>query len=135
MRGATWLGEFDSTVTAHFHPHIRPQENLAHDETRWFAVQNKQGDTLYALSAEKPISFNCAHFDAKQLTDIRHNHLLVPRKETVLNVDYRHNGIGSYSCGPKLPERYRFNEKEFRFSFRLLAAGKGEIDPYEEFGK
>ncbi len=135
MRGATWLGEFSNTVTAHFHPHIRPQENLAHDETRWVAVQNKRGDTLYALSAEKPLSFNCAHYDEMQLTEIRHNHLLVPRKETVLNVDYRHNGIGSYSCGPKLPERYRFNEKEFRFTFRLLAAGKGEIDPYAEYGK
>ena len=135
MRGATYLGEFSTTVTAHFHHHIRPQENLAHDETRWVALSDKQGNTLYALSLEKPISFNCAHYDARQLTDIRHDFKLTARKETVLNVDYKHNGIGSHSCGPKLPERYRFNEKEFRFTFRLLAAGKGEIDPYEEFGK
>ena len=135
MRGATRLGEFSTTVTEHFHPHIRPQENLAHDETRWVALQNKQGDTLYALSGAKPLSFNCAHYDARQLTEIRHDHLLIPRKETVLNVDYRHNGIGSYSCGPKLPERFRFNEKEFRFTFRLLPSQKGRIDPYEAFGK
>ncbi len=134
MRGATRLSEFSNTVTAHFHHYIRPQENLAHDETRWAALQNGQGDTLYALSCAKPISFNCAHYDARQLTEVKHDHLLVPRKETVLNVDYRHNGIGSASCGPKLPAHFCFDEKEFRFTFRLLAAKKDEIDPYREYG-
>ena len=135
MRAATYLGEFSDTVTAHFQHYIRPQENLAHDETRWVALQNKQGDTLYALSLTRPFSFNCAHFDAKHLTQTAHDFELVPRKETVLNLDYRHNGIGSHSCGPQLHEQFRFTEKEFRFTFRLLAARKGEVDPYEEYGK
>ena len=135
MRGATYLGEFSDTVTAHFHHYIRPQENLAHDETRWVALSNKQGNALYALSCAKPLSFNCAHYDARQLTAAAHDFELVPRKETVLNVDYRHNGIGSGSCGPSLHERFRFNEKEFRFTFRLFATDQSSFDPYAAYGK
>ena len=69
------------------------------------------------------------------MTEIRHDFDLVPRKETVVNIDYRQNGIGSASCGPALDEKHRFNEKNFRFSFRLLAASAGGVDPYAEYGK
>ena len=39
--------------------------------------------------------------------------------KTVLNIDYKMSGVGSNSCGPKLIEKYQFNEKEFEFEFIL----------------
>ena len=51
-------------------------------------------------------------------------------KETVVNIDYRHTGIGSNSCGPALLPEFRFDEKEFTFKFRLTPAVMGNVDPF-----
>ena len=37
--------------------------------------------------------------------------------KTVINIDYKMSGVGSGSCGPKLLDKYQFNEKEFNFEF------------------
>ena len=36
-----------------------------------------------------------------------------------MNVDYKTAGIGSNSCGPELAKEFRFDEREFRYSFTL----------------
>ena len=55
------------------------------------------------------------------------------RKETVLNIDYRQQGIGSASCGPRLNAKYQLNAREFSFGFRLkpyFAADPSLDSPY-----
>ena len=32
---------------------------------------------------------------------------------------YKQSGIGSNSCGPDLPEKYRLNEEDFSYDFYL----------------
>jgi beta-galactosidase len=53
-------------------------------------------------------------------------------KETVVNIDYRQNGIGSNSCGPRLARKFAFTEKHFEFSFRLLPALVNNVCPFEK---
>ena len=132
---ASRKGVFETMVGDHFEHYVRPQENMAHIDTDWMAVSNLSGHGLYAFSTGKAFSFNCSHFTAKDLTDTAHDYELVPRKETVVNIDYRHAGIGSASCGPTLHERWQLNEKEFDFSFRLLPANINDTDPFEEYGR
>lgn len=132
---ASKKGVFETTVSRHFEHYIRPQENMAHTDTDWMAVCNFSGHGLYALSTKSAFSFNCSHFTAKQLTATAHDFELTPLKETVVNIDYRHAGIGSNSCGPDLHERWRLNENEFDFSFRLLPARINDTDPFEEYGR
>ena len=134
-RLASKLGEYSTTVTEHFEPYVRPQENMAHADTRWCAVTSLTGHGLLALRTEKPFSFNCSHFTPAQLTATRHNYELKPLRDTVVNIDYRHAGIGSNSCGPVLKQCWRLDEKQFDFSFRLLPAFIADIDPYKEAGK
>jgi beta-galactosidase len=64
------------------------------------------------------------------LASTPHDYELVPLKETVVNIDYRHTGIGSNSCGPTLLPEFRFDEKEFTFKFRITPAVMGNIDPF-----
>lgn len=132
---ASKKGIYETTVSRHFEHYIRPQENMAHTDTDWMTVSNPSGHGLYALSTGAAFSFNCSHFTAKQLTETAHDFELTPLKETVVNIDYRHAGIGSNSCGPDLHERWRLNEKEFDFSFRLLPARINDTDPFEEYGR
>ena len=132
---SAWLGDFETTVAEHFEHYVRPQENMAHADTKWMLVSNLEGHGLLALQTEQDFSFNCAHYTAHQLTSTAHDYELVPLADTVVNLDYRHNGIGSNSCGPELLEQFRLSEKEFRFSIRLLPAFVNDICPFAEAGK
>ena len=128
-------GVFETTVTEHFEPYVRPQENMAHTDTDWLSVSNLTGHGLYAFSTGSSFSFNCAHYTARQLSDTAHNYELTPLKETVVNIDYRHAGIGSASCGPTLGKQWQLNEETIDFEFRLKPAFVNDIDPFREFGR
>jgi beta-galactosidase len=129
-RLASRLGRFETTVSDHFEHYVRPQENMAHADTKWMAVSSIAGNGILAVRDEKDFSFNCSHFTAKQLTETRHDYELVPLKETVVHIDYRHAGIGSNSCGPELMEQYRLKETEFTFRVKLLPALINDVDPF-----
>lgn len=135
LRHSSRQGEFETRVSDHFEHYVRPQENMAHTDTKWMFVSNPEGHGLVALMTDKDFSFNCSHYTAAQLTETAHDFELVPLRETVVNIDYRQTGIGSNSCGPKLLSEYAFNEKEFCFSFRLLPAFVNDICPFDEAGK
>lgn len=131
---ASQMGCFQTTVTENFEPYVRPQENMAHNDSRWMQVSNPAGQSLLVTNTEKSdrFSFNCSHFTAEQLTETAHDYELVPMDETVVYVDYRHAGIGSNSCGPTLPNALQVNDAEIDFAFRLLPVLKNDICPFDE---
>ncbi len=134
-RHASRQGLFETTVSEHFEHYVRPQENMAHADTDWLAVSTAAGAGLYVLRHGERFSFNCSHFTPEQLTATAHDYELRPMRETVLHVDYRQDGIGSNSCGPSLDPMWRFLEKEFSYSFRLMPATLADTDPFEEIKK
>ena len=129
---ASRVSLYKTSVTDHVEHYVRPQENMAHTETRWMEVSTVAGQGLLALNSDTSptFSFNCAHFTAAQLTSTAHDYELVPLAETVVNLDYRHSGIGSNSCGPALDEVLRINERELAFSVRLLPVLKNDACPF-----
>ena len=135
-RHASWEGRFKTSVTDHFEHYVRPQENMAHADTLWMNVSCASGQGLYALATDARFSFNCSHFTPHDLTSPKgHDYELVPRRETVVNIDYRQAGIGSNSCGPELFPQYRLSETEFRFTVRLLGGRRNDVDPFGEAGR
>lgn len=135
MRRSSYLGEFETTVTDHFEHYVRPQENMAHADTKWMFVANMEGHGWLAAKTDADFSFNCSHFTPMDLTNTRHDYELKARKETVVNIDYRQTGIGSNSCGPALMPEYALSQKEFHFGVRLLPALVNDVCPYCEAGK
>ncbi len=129
---ASRIGLYSTTVSEHFEHYVRPQENMAHADTKWVEVYSYAGHGLLAAKTEggKDISFNASHFTPKALTETAHDFELVPMKETCVNIDYRHDGIGSHSCGHPLDEKYQLSEKNFNFSFRLVPVFAENIDPF-----
>ena len=121
-RQAGLVGVYRATVTEHFEHYVRPQENMAHVETHWLQVNTEAGHGIRVTPAgdTETVSFNCCHFTPTQIAKTRHDYELVPKKETVINVDYRNSGIGSNSCGPVLSKPYRIEAGAHRFAFRIL---------------
>lgn len=134
-RLASMLGEYETTVSEHFEHYVRPQENMAHADTKWAFVSDFSSHGLFFARTESDFSFNCSHFDPMQLTRAAHDYELIPRRDTVINLDFRQDGIGSNSCGPALNEKYQLKEKEFRFSVRILPAFVNDLCPFREISK
>ncbi|MBR3966844.1 MAG: DUF4981 domain-containing protein [Clostridia bacterium] len=132
-RHASKIGVYSTDINKHFEHYIRPQENMAHADTKWTMVYSYAGHGLLAAKTEggKDISFNASHYTPKQLTETAHDFELVPMKETCVNIDYRQDGIGSNSCGGPLTKEFQFNEKEFVFSFRIVPVFAENIDPFD----
>lgn len=128
---AARLGLYASSVTDHFEPYIRPQENMAHNGTRFARVGDEAGNALLVTNTETApsFSFNCSHFTAEQLTATPHDYELTPSDETTLYVDFRQSGVGSNSCGPDLKESLRLCG-DFDFAVRLLPVRTNDVCPF-----
>ena len=135
LKHASKLGIYRTTASKNFEHYIKPQENGAHGDTRYMTVSSATGQGLCVISTDKAFSFNCSHFSSLDLSSASHDYELAPRKETVVNIDYAHAGIGSASCGPTLDEKYKLTEKEMHFSFRLLPANINDISLSKEYGR
>ena len=97
---------------------IKPQECGNHFGAKFAELKNENGKTL-RIEGEK-FEFSALHYTPDTLTNVTHNHDLIPDSVTHLLVNYRVNGIGSNSCGPQLPDNYIFLDKEFDFTFDIL---------------
>ncbi len=131
-RHASKMGVYRTTASKNFEHYVRPQENMAHTDTKWMSVSTPAGHGLLFLRDSGDFSFNCCHYTPKQLTETAHDYELIPLKETAVNIDYRQNGIGSNSCGPRLARKFAFEEKRFEFSFRILPVLVNNVCPFEK---
>ncbi len=131
---ASRVSRYATTVTEHFEHYVRPQENMAHTETRWVEVANMAGQGLLATNTDATgaFSFNCSHFTPEMLSATAHDYELKPLAETVVHLDYRHSGIGSNSCGPELDRALRLDEQAFRFALRLLPVRVNDVCPFQK---
>ena len=121
-RFGLWTAGLDELYT----PYVFPQENGNRSEVRWVSLTDTRG--LGFLAAGMPtLDFSAHRFTTMDLENARHTHELAPRGEITLNLDYRHHGIGTASCGPKPWEQYWLRPGEFRFAVRLCPFSKDGI--------
>jgi beta-galactosidase/evolved beta-galactosidase subunit alpha len=109
-----WSAEVDDLYT----PYIMPQENGNRSGARWVALTNDRGDGLLALGLPT-INFSVHRFTPEDFAAAKHTHELTPREDLTVNLDYRHNGLGSASCGPGPLEQYWLRPGPFSFAVRL----------------
>ncbi len=115
---ACCYGIYSGNVSDMHEDYIRPQENGSHYGCDYITVSSENA-SVTAIS-ETPFCFNISEYTQEELTDKKHNFELVKCGSTVLCLDYKQNGIGSASCGPRLRKEYRFDENNFRFRIKLV---------------
>jgi len=123
MRRSAWKGEFKTTVSDMFVNYEFPQENGARYGVTNALFTDERGFGLHISSLGEngdTFSFNASHYTSEDLDKAKHAYELVKRDETIVNIDYKNNGIGSNSCGPMLPEQYRFDELQFSFAVSIM---------------
>ena len=127
-RQAGRFGVWQRRVDELYTPYVRPQENGNRTDCRWVALTDVRGLGLFASGVP---NFSAHRFTPEDFTEARHTVDLVPRDEIILHLDYRHQGLGSNSCGPGPLPQYELHPEEFRFAVRLRGFSVDAVSPVE----
>ena len=122
-RQASRMGLFETTARENHEPYLKPQETGSHYGTRYARVTDRYGCGLKVTGAA-PFSFCVSRYTQEELTQKKHAFELKEAQGIPVYFDYKVNGIGSNSCGPRLKKEYRFDEEKFSFALRLELIGE-----------
>ncbi|GEU13583.1 beta-galactosidase subunit alpha [Enterococcus faecalis] len=120
------LGVYDATVAEMFTNYVVPQANGNHMATKWSAFTDDRGQGVVATAADS-YNFSVSYFEEQALDVAKHTNELQESEYVVLNIDYKQNALGSYSCGQWQLEKYRTTFEEFQLAFRLTPFNNKEI--------
>ncbi len=127
-RRACAHGIYQTEVEKMHEDYLRPQENGSHYDCDYVVVEGGKNkltafggiNSKGTAAGAETFSFNASIYTPEELTNKEHNYELEPCGSTVLHLDAAQNGIGSNSCGPRLKEKYRFDDEEFSFVIKML---------------
>ena len=102
----------ESTALAEYVPYLRPQEHGNHTGCKWLELAGG-----LRFEADKVFEINVSRYSTQTLTRAKHMDELQADGKTHVRVDYKDSGLGSNSCGPEMPEKYRLAEKDIDFGF------------------
>ena len=121
------VGLFKTGVDQLYTRYVFPQENGNRSDVRRVAFHDlHQAGLLFA--AEPMLNFSAHRFTPEELTAAKHPHEMNEREDIVLHLDAKQCGLGSGSCGPQPPDRYRIPAEPFAFSFLCKPLVPGELN-------
>lgn len=109
---ASYRARFNALVCDMHEDYIKPQENSSHRGCVYAEVSSLD-KTFKIIGTD--FSYNVSEYTQEELTAKKHNFELEKSDYTVLCIDYRQNGIGSNSCGPRASDEFLLN-KDFEWS-------------------
>lgn len=116
---AARVGLYACSVDDLYVPYVYPQENGNRSEVRWATFADLRGFGLQVRGLPH-FDFSAHRFTTHDLEQARHTYELHPRDTITLNIDYRHHGLGSNSCGPEPLPQYQLKAEEFEFAVELV---------------
>ncbi|MFF0830216.1 beta-galactosidase subunit alpha [Brevibacillus sp. NPDC003359] len=127
---ANRIGVYHASVDELYTPYVFPQENGNRTDVKWMSITDQRGIGLFAIG-QPTLEFSALHYDTDDLEQAKHTTDLVKREYVTLHLDYRQNGLGSNSCGPKQSEQHALRPEEFFFQMRLTPFSKDTISPVQ----
>ncbi|NLY52646.1 MAG: DUF4981 domain-containing protein [Firmicutes bacterium] len=127
---ANKFGIYACSVDELYVPYVYPQEHGNRTDVFWVALTDLRGVGLFA-AGDRPLNFSAHRFSTEDLEKARHTDELIWRDEIYLNIDYRHHGLGSGSCGPPTLPQYELQPHDFTFTVRLKPFCASSITPIQ----
>ncbi|MEO3805022.1 glycoside hydrolase family 2 TIM barrel-domain containing protein [Nonomuraea sp. B1E8] len=115
---AARVGRFARPIDDLQTPYVFPQENGNHVGTRWLELSGG-GLPAVRVDGEPHLDFTARRWTSEALAAALHPHDLADSGRVWLNLDHGQQGLGSASCGPALPERYRLPVRRHTWSMTL----------------
>ena len=122
---AALVGRYAADVDDLHTDYPYPQDNGLRTDVRWATFTDDAGRGL--LTAFDGLGDLQAHRYTTADLDAATHACDLPRRDAItLHLGHRHNGLGSHSCGPPLPERYRLTPGPFALAVTLVALDGSE---------
>ena len=112
------MGWWKSNVKNEYEPYIRPQECGNHLSTKWLELS--KGSNVLRVESENGFDFSALPYSIENLDNAEHTFELKESVASEVLICYKNRGIGSHSCGPRLLEKYRFDDKKMDLQFTIL---------------
>jgi beta-galactosidase len=121
------VGLYSGTVRDQFYrDYVEPGESGNKVDVRWVAITNQKGVGLLAVG-QPLLSVNALHHTAADLQAAEHPYELPQRDITVLNLDWKQQGVGGDDSWGAWPHNeFLIPCQEYTYSFRLRAFDKGQ---------
>jgi beta-galactosidase/evolved beta-galactosidase subunit alpha len=98
--------------------YIRPQESGNRMDVRWLEIADANGQGI-RIDGEPTFMFSAERYTIDDVYRAKHTYDLKPRDFVTLRIDYRHQGIGSNSCGPGPLPQYELHPETFEFAIQM----------------
>lgn len=118
------IAVFEKSVADLEHHYMRPQENGQRTDIRFFEIKNANGAALkLTATGEKPLCFECHHYDIDDLDKAQHINELTDKDFTQVCVDLMQRGVGGDAPGSAcLRDPYIMHKgTRFAYSFEIEA--------------
>jgi len=112
------LGVYTNTVDGLFTNYVVPQANGNHLDTKWSAFTDDRGQGI-VFSTEETFNFSTSFYDEVTVDNALHTNELTKADHIVVNLDYKQNAIGTFSCGQWQLDQYRTKVEPFELNFRI----------------
>ncbi|MDD3077778.1 MAG: glycoside hydrolase family 2 TIM barrel-domain containing protein [Paludibacter sp.] len=119
-----FIGIWNGKVKEQAFAYYRPQETGNKTDVRWLTLTDNTG-TGIRIIGNQPLSVSALPYriedmDAGLTKKQQHSSDLIPRKETVLNVDLFQRGLGGITSWRTSPlDEYRFMDREYKYSYTI----------------
>lgn len=120
----TFMGIYNGKVEDQAFPYFRPQETGNKTDVRWLTLKNASGKAI-KIEGAQPLSVSATNnrvedLDPGMTKKQQHPSDILPRKETVLNVDLFQRGVAGLDSWRSSPlDQYRFKGKEYSYSYTI----------------
>lgn len=125
----TFMGLWTGDVDKQAYPYFRPQETGNKTDVRWLELRNKNGNGIH-IDGLQPLSVSATNnkpedLDPGKTKKQQHSSDILPRNEVVLCIDLFQRGVaGLNSWGAKPLDQYRFQDKEYTYSYTISPINK-----------
>lgn len=112
-----------SKVADEFIPFPKPQNTGNHEEVRWCALTDQEGEGVLFIARE-PLAVSALPYSALDMTLAPHPHQLTKTGSTYLHLDCGVTGLGGCSCGPVPLKKDQVTAGHHTMGFIIRPAGK-----------
>lgn len=112
MHYHTTTSFYESTAKNEYFQYTMPQEHGNHTDCKTVQFYN-----VLEFYTDDSFELNVSEYTKEQLTKAMHVNELGKSDCTCVRIDYKVSGIGSGSCGAQLLDKYKLDEKNFKYSF------------------
>ena len=107
------VGMYESTAEKEYVNYVFPQEHGNHNNVKMLRIGKLE------FTADTEMEIQVSEYTAHDLYKAAHTDELKKDGKIHVRIDYKNSGVGSNSCGPTLPEKYRLSEKTIEFGFSV----------------